>query len=186
MAASSQMQLSSPASMLLNGAANMKSVPTPLLVAYAVFFAAAVALYQHIVSDALSAVLTVAVMLQCLGVSLLGAQVVVSGTVTGISAKALGVHACSICCRLSSTLWLNGYLPVDESGDWFYQAVDISALSVECWLLYQTLVVKRSSYQEAEDSFPVGPVMLAAFVLAACFHADMNARPIFDTMWMSG
>lgn len=178
-----------PASILLSSANNMMpktNLPTPLLVAYVVFFAAAVALYNLIVSDALSAVLTVAVMLQCLGVSLLGAQVLVSGNVTGISAKALGVHAFSIVCRLSSTLWLNGYLPVDESGDWFYQAVDISALSIECWLLYQTLVAKKSSYQEAEDSFPVAPVVLASFFVAALFHADMNARPFFDTMWMAG
>eukprot|EP00929_Paragymnodinium_shiwhaense_P028751 TRINITY_DN165_c0_g3_i1.p1 TRINITY_DN165_c0_g3~~TRINITY_DN165_c0_g3_i1.p1 ORF type:complete len:331 (+),score=67.68 TRINITY_DN165_c0_g3_i1:117-995(+) len=184
--AASQFLVSTPASILFKGAATMKSLPTPLLVAYAVFLAAAIALYQLVVSDALSAMLTVAVMLQCLGVSLLAAQVAVLGTATGISAKALGVHSLSICCRLSSTLWLNGYLPVDDSGDWFYQAVDIAALVMEAWLLYKTLVSNRASYQEEQDTFPIAPLVLGAFVLAALFHADMNARPLFDTMWMVG
>lgn len=164
----------------------MKTLPTPLLVAYSMFLGGSFALYHIAASDNLSAVLTVAEMLQCLAVALLAAQVLVSGSVSGISARALGVHALGICSRLSSTLWLNGYLPVDESGDWFYQAVDICALVVELWLLHRCLVVNRSSYQEQEDSLTVTPLIIAAYVLASIFHADMNSRPLFDTMWMAG
>eukprot|EP00929_Paragymnodinium_shiwhaense_P028748 TRINITY_DN165_c0_g1_i1.p1 TRINITY_DN165_c0_g1~~TRINITY_DN165_c0_g1_i1.p1 ORF type:complete len:338 (+),score=73.41 TRINITY_DN165_c0_g1_i1:22-1035(+) len=178
--------MSTPTAAFMVGAGSMKSVPTPLLVAYSVFLAAAFALYHLVMSDALSAVLTVADMLQCLGVGLLCAQVLSSGSVTGVSARAVLVHAIGICCRLSSTMWLQGYLPVDESGDWFYQAVDITALLMELWLLREVLVVRKDSYQEEADTFPLAPLLLGAFVTAALFHADMNQRPIFDTLWMSG
>lgn len=178
--------MASPSTMLISSAGAVKAVPTPLLIAYSVFIAGGLALYHLVMSDALSAILTVAEMFQCLSVGLLAAQVAITGSVAGISARAVGMHALGLCCRLSSTIWLQGYLPVDESGDWFFQTVDICALSIELWLLYQMFVVRNHSYQAEADSFPVGPVMIGAFVLAALFHADMNLRPLFDTMWMTG
>ena len=30
------------------------------------------------------------------------------------------------------------------------------------------------------------PMVFVCILLAAIFHADMNARPIYDTLWMSG
>merc|ERR1719517_393212 len=29
-------------------------------------------------------------------------------------------------------------------------------------------------------------MILGCFILAALFHADMNARPLFDALWMAG
>jgi len=105
---------------------------------------------------------------------------------SGISGKTLMLYAATLCFRLSSTLWLNGYLPVCDSGDWFFQTVDIVALTIELWLIYQILVVRQHSYQVDADTFPLAPVVFGAFVLAIIFHADMNLRPLFDTMWMAG
>lgn len=179
-------QLSAPTNMLFSTAGAVKSVPTPLLVAYSVFLFGSFALYHLVMSDGLSAVLTVAEMFMCLGVGLLAAQVLITGSVKGISARALSLHASGLCLRLSSTLWLNGYLPVCESGDWLFQTVDVVALAVELWLLHQVWVVRRESYQSDADTFPIWPVAIGAYILAAIFHADMNLRPIFDTNWMAG
>merc|ERR1719491_2419183 len=90
-------------------------------------------------------------MVQCLAVVLLALQMVSTGSAAGISSRALSLDALAICCRLSSTLWLNGYLPVDASGDYVFQAVDICSLGVLAWLLHQVLVVKRHSYQAEGD-----------------------------------
>jgi hypothetical protein len=179
-------QFSSPTNVLLSGAGAVKSVPTPLLVAYSVFLLGSFGLYHVVMSDGLSAILTVAEMFQCLAVGLLAAQVLITGSVAGISARALSLHAIGLCLRLSSTLWLNGYLPVCDSGDWLFQTVDLIALAVELWLLYQMWVVRRHTYQADADTFPIVPVFVGAYVLAAVFHADMNLRPIFDTNWMAG
>jgi len=162
--------------------------PPPVVAAYVFFFVGAAMLYHILMDseDSFSAILTVAEMLQCLALVLLAAQVVVTGSVASISARAVGFEAMALACRLSTTLWLNGYLPVDESGDWFFQGVDLCALATSLWLLHQVLVARRGTYQEAEDSFPMIPVVAACFVLAAVLHADMNARPVFDTLWMAG
>merc|ERR1719343_366617 len=104
----------------------------------------------------------------------------------GISARALALDALALIFRLSSTVWLDGYLPVDASGDWMYQAVDICSLTLVLWLLYQVLVVHRGTYQEAEDSFPAVYAAIGAVLLAVIFHPNMDAHAVFDTLWMSG
>lgn len=167
-------------------AAAKRAPPNQVTAAYAAFGACALMMHHLVANGEFSSILTVAVMLQCLAFVLLSVQTLVSGTGAGISARALGLDALALCCRLSSTTWLHGYLPVDASGDWVYQAVDVCSLVLVLWLLRRVLVEKRATYQEKEDSLPVAPMALAAFVLAALLHADMNARPIFDTLWMAG
>jgi hypothetical protein len=165
----------------------MKSPPTPVIVAYASFLMAAAGLY-HMVShneDFFSAIFTISLMLQCLAMLFLAAQVFSTGGVAGISARNVGLEAFSSCCRLSSTLWLQGYLPVDESGDHFYQCVDLVTLATAAWLLYQILIAHRETYQADADTFPVAPLIFGSFVMAALFHSNMNLRPIFDTLWMA-
>merc|ERR1719453_1587443 len=125
------------------------------------------------------------VMVQCLAVVLLALQMISSGSASGISAKALTLDALAICCRLSSTLWLNGYLPVDVTGDHIYQIFDICSLCILGWLLYQVHVVKRHTYQAEEDSLPILPMAIGSLVLAFLLHGNMNSRPLFDALWMA-
>jgi len=125
-------------------------------------------------------------MVQCLGVVLLGLQLISTGSASGISARALSLDALAICCRLSSTLWLDGYLPADASGDHIFQAIDICSLGVLAWLLHQMLVVKRHTYQAEDDSMPILLLVKGALLLAALLHGDMDDYPVFDTLWMTG
>merc|ERR1719183_909373 len=125
-------------------------------------------------------------MLHCLAVALLGLQVLSKGSVSGISAKALSLDALALCCRLSSTVWLHGYLPVDASGDYIFQPFDMLSLSILAWLLYQVFIVKKHTYQDHEDSLPLLPMISCALILAALLHGNMNHRPVFDTLWMAG
>jgi len=164
-----------------------KATPSNQITAtYGLFCFLAYAVYHQVAGGEFSALLTMAVIFQCLSVSLQALQVLTKRSAAGISAKSLQLDACAICFRLSSTLWLNGYLPVDMTGDWIYQAFDVYSLVVLCWLLHQVLVEHRSTYQEAEDCLRVAPVVCAALVLGAVFHADMNNRPLFDALWMAG
>merc|ERR1719316_140830 len=94
-------------------------------------------------------------MVQCLGMVLLGLQMISTGSASGISAKALALDALAICCRLSNTVWLNGYLPVDASGDYIFQAIDICSLVILAWLLHQVLVTKRCTYQIEDDTLSI-------------------------------
>merc|ERR1719163_2118630 len=114
------------------------------------------------------------VMVQTFAFGLLGAQMAYARHARGISAQALILNALALICRLSSKVWLDGYLPSDASGDWMYQAVDIGSLALVLWLLYQVLVVHVNTYQKAEDTFPTIHVVIGAVSLAVIFHPDMD------------
>merc|ERR1719316_523477 len=121
-------------------------------VAYVSFAAAGLWVYHVIADQSLSGMLTLSAMIQCLSFVLVGLKVSSTRSAAGISARTLGLSALSLCCRLSSTLFFDGYLPVDASGDWAYQAADLCSLSMVAYLLWQTLSVRRSSYQESSDT----------------------------------
>jgi len=160
--------------------------PNHVLFAYGFFILSAGAVWHLVADGAFSSILTMSVMLQCLAVVLLALQVLCTGSAAGISVKALTLDAIGLCCRLSSTVWLNGYLPVDASGDWVYQAFDVCSLCVLVWLLSQVWGSRQQSYQAEADSMPVVPMTIAAFVLAFMLHGNMNGRPLFDSLWMAG
>jgi hypothetical protein len=155
-------------------------------VAYGFFALSAIAVWHLVADGAFSAILTLSVMIQCLALVLLAMQLISTGSANGISAQALILDALALCCRLSSTLWLNGYLPVDASGDHIFQIIDLTSLGIVIWLIYQVMVVRHKSYQVEQDSLPTTPMTVAAFLMAAMLHGNMNGRPIFDTLWMAG
>jgi len=159
--------------------------PAHLLTAYGLFILTAGAIWHLVADGEFSAILTLSGMVQCLAFVLLALQTISTNSASGISGKALSLNALAICCRLSSTVWLNGYLPVDATGDYIYQCIDILSLSVLVWLLHQVLVVKRHTYQAEEDSLSVVPFVVGALVLAAVFHGNMDGMPIFDILWMT-
>jgi ER lumen protein retaining receptor len=162
------------------------STPAPVIAAYATCLVVAGSVYHFIAGAAFSSVITMSAIVQCLGVSILCIQVLTSRSAAGISAEALKLDAASIAFRLSSTVWLNGYLPVDASGDFAYQLIDACSLFVVLWLLYLVLVTHRSTYQAEVDAFRASKAVMGCFVLAMLLHADEDRRPIYDTFWMTG
>merc|ERR1719310_1212748 len=114
-----------------------KGPSTPVLVAYFVIFVCISGVYHFVAEGEFSSVLTMAVMFQCFALVLLAMQVVSTGSAAGVSVRSLQLEAVALVCRLSSTLWLNGYLPVDATGDHIYQIVDVCSLGLVLWLLYQ-------------------------------------------------
>jgi len=162
-----------------------KMPSSQVLAAYGLFILGAGAIWHLVADGEFSSILTMSVMLQCLSVVLLGLQVLSTGSAAGISANALILDTLGLCCRLSSTLWLNGYLPVDASGDYVFQAIDICSLCILVWLLHEVLVVRRQTYQAEEDSLQIAPMVVGSFVLALLLHGNMNSRPFFDSLWMA-
>lgn len=165
---------------------DQKNQPSLVLAAYILFTAGSLIVYHFVANGEFSSILTMAQMIQCLAFVLLVIKSCSQGSVAGISGKSLALEALAFACRLSSTTWLNGYLPVDASGDFVYQAVDLCSLLLVLSLLYRAYLSHRWSYEEEADSLPVLPMVAVCFLLAALLHADMNSRPLFDTLWMAG
>jgi len=159
--------------------------PAPVIAAYGVFAAIALAVYHFVAARQYSSVMTMSAIAQCLGLTFLCIQVLSSGA-AGISASSLKLDAVAIGFRLSSTTWLNGYLPVDRSGDHVYQVMDAISLAVIFFLLYRLLVSQRSTYQASEDSVSIRPMVMASLALAALLHENIDARPVLKTLWMAG
>merc|ERR1719473_1008588 len=101
--------------------------------------------YHEIASKAFTAILTLSVFAQALSFLFLHMQISASKTVAGISGKSLILHAVKLCCRLGTTLWLDGYLPTDKSGDWIYQVGDVLSLLLVLQILFSIFVVYKSS-----------------------------------------
>lgn len=123
---------------------------------------------------------------QCFAVLLLCIQSLTTGSVVGISAKALLLDAIAICLRLSSTLWLDGYLPADASGDYIYQCFDVCSVLMLVFLLHRVLVVQREAYETTEDTMDLIPLVAACLVLGFVLHGNMDDNVLFDRFWMVG
>lgn len=153
-------------------------------IVYAVFVSAALLVFHWIAEGEFSAVLTLSAVFQCLAFCLLGVHAVSSHSVQGISAKCLQLEAIALACRLSSTTWLEGYLPSDRTGDYLYQTFDALSLAMVLWLLHRVLSVQSQTYEADDDSLPVTPFALGSLVLGCLLHGDLDERPIFDALWM--
>jgi len=153
---------------------------------YAVFATVAILVFHWIAEGEFSAVLTLSAIFQCLAFCLLGVHALSTGSVQGISAKSLQLEALALACRLSSTTWLQGYLPADSTGDHIYQTFDVVSLCMVLWLLHRVLNVQSQTYEADVDALPVMPFAVGSLVLACLLHADLNERPIFDSIWMCG
>jgi len=132
----------------------------------------------------LSTFITLGVAIQCFALTCLRLKISQEKSVAGISAQTLVLQASSFALRLCSTTWLNGYIPVDGTGDWLYQVLDVAALLIVLNILYCIFKSHRSTYQEDQDSsFKVEIIALVCFVFAVFVHPDLNNRPVFDTLW---
>merc|ERR1719390_73138 len=175
---------------MVGGTANSSKTQvadTKVVLTYLVFFVGAVTLYNAL-SAGFSSFLTLSAGLQCLGFVLLAMKVQNQRATTGLSGKMLAMYALTLCFRLSSTVHLNGYLPVDQTGDWAYQAIEICCLALTGYLMRCTFVTHRSTYQEQHDSFPISiqQMVMGCFVLAVMVHPNLDRWPLFDIMWTTG
>merc|ERR1719198_1407361 len=117
-----------------------KSFHTNALMGWLGFVVVGCWVYHEIAEKEFTAVLTLSVMVQALAFNFLQAQISNSRSVAGISGKALTMHAIKLCCRLGSSLFLDGYLPTDKSGDWIYQLGDIVSLLMVLQILFPSTV----------------------------------------------
>jgi len=175
---------------MINESSNKTSVASThrsgIALVYVVFVTIAVFVYHLIAEGEFSSILTLSAIFQCLAFSLLGIQALATDSVQGISAKSLQLDAIALACRLSSTTWLEGYLPNDSTGDYLYQCFDALSLGMVLWLLYRVLVIQRKTYEADEDALRSIPFALGSLVLASLLHGDLDDRALFDTLWMCG
>lgn len=168
------------------------NVPLTAICAYAAFFALSWSTVHFVAHGKYSSVVTLSSIAHCLGLVFLCIQVVSTRSTTGISARALFLDGLAVSLRLSSTLFWQGYLPNDASGDYVYQAADLCALTLVFVLLCSVAISRRNAPylsvapESADDDMCIWPMIVGAFILAALLHGDMDDEPYADTLWMAG
>jgi len=155
----------------------------PIASGYFVFSLCAVIVYRLFTDGDFSSIYTLGMAVQCLAFYLLNAKVDMQKSVSGISAKTLQVYVLVFVCRLCSTMIKNGYLPVDQSGDWVFQTSDILSLIMTVKLLRRVTGSYRATYQEEYDTFDAFRLVPPCIVLAMCIHGHLCDCPFFDTCW---
>jgi len=157
-----------------------------ILITYLVFGASSLSCWHHFSDKDFSFLLTMSGCIQTLGFFLLLHKIRVQRSVAGISSKTLQVYVFVFIFRLSSTMVKNGYLPVDRTGDWVYQASDIASLLLVFQLLFFMHKKYSDTYQAELDTMPIFKILPAFALLGSCFHGHLNHSPVFDAAWTIG
>lgn len=133
-----------------------------------------------------SALLTLSAGIQCLGFALLRLKVHKQMGAQGVSSRALQLFAVSYVSRLYSTLQYNGYLPVDRSGDWLYQLIEVVSLLMVISLIVSTHTIHRHSYDSENDTCGVFFLLGSSFLSAYYVHPSLNSMKSPDVAWTAG
>merc|ERR1719359_2490807 len=167
----------------MNSELKKESSLNTMLMAWVGFVGIGAWTYHEIALKEFTAILTLSVFAQALSFLFLHMQISASRSVAGISGRSLIMHAVKLCCRLSTTLWLDGYLPTDKSGDWIYQVGDVLSLVLVLQILFSVFVAHKASYQSDDDTLDLRNLIMGAVVLAVVVHPDLTAWAPFDILW---
>jgi len=157
-----------------------------IIVSYIVYAGCALGVWKHSSDGDFSFSCFAAGGTQTLAFFLLMHKVRMTRSAAGISSKTLQVYVLTFIFRLSSTLVKNGYLPVDKSGDWAYQASDIASLLLVFQLMFFIHKRHGDTYQAELDSMPIGKIVPAFILLGCCVKGEMNHSFFFDSVWTIG
>ena len=147
---------------------------------YWVLLLLASGLVYFLVSDGeFSFALTLSVILQAFAVGLLVMKVVSTRDTYGLSTDTLICLALVLVGRLSSTLFFQGYLPYDSSGDWLYQLMEVLCL----FLVLYTLHLASRTKQPIRATAPWWALAAPCLALALVCHATLNAYFLTDVFW---
>jgi len=150
---------------------------------WCVFFSLVLTGYKFFSDGSFSAVLTLSSAFQCFAFAVLVIKVRTQQSVAGLSKRSLALYLTSLVFRLLSTLFYNGYLPVDRSGDWVYQMADTVSLLLIIVLVRWVSKKYVHSYQAEQDTLSLAIPVVVAAVLAVVVHPDLNNFFPADVSW---
>lgn len=135
----------------------------------------------HMASDGVfSSIVTLASVIQLLGLVFTMMKIQTAGGFGMLSMKSLQLYVVVYVMRLACTLFNEGYLPIDCSGDWAYQGADILSLCVVIFLLCKA---RGNPTVKEEKPFPMVYCIAGCIVLAIIVHPCHNLGTWSDVSW---
>jgi len=162
-----------------------KGVTPYIFVLYFLFAMKWAVMLEHVSGGDFSMVLTASATIQFLGFSFLVLKVCVTGPrgLDELSSQSLCLFAIYLCFRLSSTCVMNGYIPVDPSGDWFYQLMDVCSLGCVLYLLRSMHVNPTYTYYNEKDTMAISPLLWPCILAGIFIHGNFNRNAMYDAIW---
>ena len=102
---------------------------------------------------------------------------------SGLSLNTLICYLLVLSGRLSSTLFYNGYLPSDTSGDWFYQLTEILSF---LFILLLIFLMKKTYKQTSDtnlDTIKFYYFAIPCLIIGLLVHPVLNSNFITDSLW---
>jgi len=151
----------------------------------------------HLFSDGdFSFLMTLSSMCSAFGMMMLCFQFTSARSLEGISLKTVQLQMMTFLFRFFATLWHEGYLPLDSSGDVIYRLAECVSLGASCIALYMAYSSFFFTYDGEKDSFgnfgPTGGdrskygalwIAAPALVLALLVHPSLNNAWWSDVAW---
>ena len=151
----------------------------------------------HLGSDGdFSFLMTLSSICSAFGMVMLCMQFLNAKSVAGISLKTLQLHSLAFFCRFVSTLFHEGYLPLDKSGDFIYRGAELVSVAACAFALYMAYRCYCYTYEAGEDNFgDFGPtcgdrakygavwIVAPALVLSFLIHPSLNNVAWSDVAW---
>lgn len=130
-----------------------------------------------------STLLTVSAGIEFFALVVLLINVLFRQSTCGISKKMIVLEMMVYFFRLSSTLWLRGYLPADSTGSGLFQLCDAGALLCASGIFMACTHFYTEAQEEMDEGFPVLIVFSICLVAAIFIHPGLNNFAIFDICW---
>ncbi len=136
-------------------------------------------IYELLSSHDFSFLLTLSSLIKCFGLCLLFYKSINSNSVRGLSVKTIELYFIVYLTRFLSIIKHQGYLPFDQTGDWFYHCVEFLSLSIVTMILYLIFYSLNTTYEESFDRFGnflipnelgILYLLLPSITLAFMFH----------------
>jgi len=148
--------------------------------AYAVFTLLCIVGWHMFTDGVFSSLITFSSVIQLFGLVLTMLKVEKQKSFGSLSIKSLQLYVPVYVLRLMCTLFHEGYLPADRSGDWAYQLADVLCLLIVCFLLVKA---HKNPTVKAESYFPSRMVVGGCFLLACYIFPRHNLGIWADTFW---
>lgn len=101
----------------------------------------------------------------------------------GVSARMMDCYVLVFASRLVSIVPWEGYLPIDKSGDWFYQGCEGLGLCLAVFICYLCRVRFEGTYDRHADTFSHLGLVVFALVLSLMLHPHLNQHMVADVAW---
>jgi uncharacterized protein with PQ loop repeat len=101
----------------------------------------------------------------------------------GVSLKMFECYFLLLACRLCSIIPFQGYLPLDRSGDWLYQTIEMISLGLVGLIIYMCRKRYAATYSKDSDVFKHYYLAVGCFILALILHPYLNAFMPADVCW---